>query len=417
MNQSKPSERSRFLALGLLTGLLAFAACSAPPQPITLRSAVDAASASNSNGDTNSNDANTGNGDATASSQQTSSSNGGSTTASSDTMQTADMSTASMSTTTTTEAQKFVPCTEQSEKCHPHRMILSDYALGKIIHVNLDDPSKDWDLEVPGGARDIQLIGDNKMLVSTVEWSNGPYGWHEVDLDTGKIVKSVVGLTSTVMSVQRLANGNTLLIGQNLLGGSGADIIETNDKKEIISRREFKGMENFRTVRRSRDGHFFVGNHRVMMEFTPDGKEVWRADGGAEPAYMALKLPNGERIMANGHGGKIFFFAPDGVTKTLTISLPDIDSTHSMTAFASGFALLPNGNIVTTNWAGSTKTHGNDGPQVAEYNRKGEVVWTWKQQANRISAIYAVLVLDNLDLSKPHDDTAGPLAPVQTPYP
>lgn len=36
---------------------------------------------------------------------------------------------------------RFNPCTEQSEKCHPHQMILADYALGKIVYVNLDDPS------------------------------------------------------------------------------------------------------------------------------------------------------------------------------------------------------------------------------------------------------------------------------------
>lgn len=132
---------------------------------------------------------------------------------------------------------------------------------------------------------------------------------------------------------------------------------------------------------------------------------------------MGLKLPSGERVVASGHGGKIYTYDAKTGEKIKTVSLPDIDSTHTMTAFASAFAILPNGNYVTTNWAGDSLTHGKDAPQVAEYTPDGKLVWTWKQQADRISSIYAVLVLDNLDLSKAHDDTNGPLEPVQLAYP
>ncbi|RZA25271.1 MAG: hypothetical protein EOP10_07390 [Proteobacteria bacterium] len=314
------------------------------------------------------------------------------------------------------EAPKFVPCTEQAEKCHPHQMILADLGMARLLYVNLDDPTKDWDTDIPGGVRDVQLIGDNKVLVGTIENSGGPYGWHEIDIATGKIVKSVTGLTGPVMSVQRLANGHTLLIGDSLLGGKGAVIVETNDKKEVLSKRELPG-QNFRTVRRSRDGHFFIGNGSNMIEYTVEGKEVWRADVGSQPAYMGLKLPSGERVVASGHGGKVFTYdAAMGKLKS-TITLPDIDSTKQLPAFASAFAILPNGNYVTTNWAGGSKTHGKDGPQVAEYTPEGKLVWSWAQDAKRISSVYAVLVLDNLDLSKAHDDTAGPLAPVTLAYP
>lgn len=311
---------------------------------------------------------------------------------------------------------KFVPCTEQAEKCSPHQMILADYAIGRVIYVNLDDPSKDWNLDVPGRCRDLQLIGDNKVLIGTGEGA-GPFGWHEVDIATGKIVKSVTGITGAVMSVQRVLGGNTLLIGPNLLGGQGAVVVEVNDKKEIVSKKQFPG-NNFRTVRRSFDGHFFIGNGSDMVEYTADGTEVWRSNVGAQPAYMGLKLPNGVRVIASGHGGKIFTYDAASGKVAKTVALPNIDSsaTH-MPAFASAFAILPNGNYVATNWSGSGPDHGKDGPQVQEYTPDGKVVWTWKQQADRISAIYAVLVLDNLDLSKPHDDSKGPLEPLSLAYP
>ena len=131
-------------------------------------------------------------------------------------------------------------------------------------------------------------------------------------------------------------------------------MVETNDKKEVVSKRQFPG-QNFRTVRRSRDGHFFIGNGSNMVEFSADGKEVWRADVEAQAAYMALKLPSGERVVASGHGGKIFTYDAKTGLKTKTVSLPDIDGTHTMTAFASAFAIIPNGSYVTTNWSGSTK--------------------------------------------------------------
>ncbi|RYZ89524.1 MAG: hypothetical protein EOP04_06610 [Proteobacteria bacterium] len=68
----------------------------------------------------------------------------------------------------------YVLCTKVEPECSPHRMILADYALGRVLHVNIDDPSKVWHLDIPGGVRDLQLIGGNKLLVGTVETGSGP---------------------------------------------------------------------------------------------------------------------------------------------------------------------------------------------------------------------------------------------------
>ncbi|RYZ92771.1 MAG: hypothetical protein EOP06_03245, partial [Proteobacteria bacterium] len=187
------------------------------------------------------------------------------------------------------ETPKFVACKEQTEKCHPHVFILADEPLRKILLVNLDDPSKDWDLDIPFGVRDLQLIGNGKVLVGTLD--NGG-GYHEVDIATGKIVKSVVGF-GAVGAVQRLANGNTLVMGENLNGESNSTVVlETDSTKKIINKYVFKGVTGGRMVRRTLAGTFLVGKagsgqKDFMLEMTKDGKEIWRAENNDWPAHMA----------------------------------------------------------------------------------------------------------------------------------
>ncbi|RYZ89523.1 MAG: hypothetical protein EOP04_06605 [Proteobacteria bacterium] len=230
-------------------------------------------------------------------------------------------------------------------------------------------------------------------------------------------MKSVLGVTGPILSVSRLPNGNTLLIGPNLLGLQGAVVVEINENKDIVSKRAFKG-NNFRTVRRTFDGHFLIGDGSNMVEYSIDGAEVWRTDVGSQPAYMGLKMTNGTRVVASGHGGKIRTYDASSGKPIKEVGLPDIDSSaQQMPAFASAFAILPNGNYVTTNWSGSAPDHGKDGPHVSEYTPEGKVVWTWKQQAENISAIYAVMILDNLDLNIAHDDRKGLLSPMSLNYP
>ncbi|RZA13989.1 MAG: hypothetical protein EOP10_28790, partial [Proteobacteria bacterium] len=152
------------------------------------------------------------------------------------------------------EKSKFVPCVDQTDKCHPHVFVMADEPLHKILLVNLDDPSKDWDLDVPGGARDLQLIGDNKVLVGTLD---GPGGYHEVDLTTGKILKSVTGFGG-VQAVQRLANGNTLVMGSGLDGGRGMVVLEVDGNKKILSKKEFPNVRDGRMVRQTKAGTFLM---------------------------------------------------------------------------------------------------------------------------------------------------------------
>jgi hypothetical protein len=65
--------------------------------------------------------------------------------------------------------------------------------------------------------------------------------------------------------------------------------------------------------------------------------------------------------------------------------------------FFSEYEILPNGNILTSNWQGHGTGNGGSGIQVIEFNPAGEVVWFWKQDPAQFSSIQGVQVLDGKD--------------------
>jgi len=315
------------------------------------------------------------------------------------------------------EPPKSKACVDQSEKCHPHAFIMADEPLRKILFVNLDNPSTNWELSMPGGARDLQLIGDGRVMVGTLD---GPGGYHEVDIATGKILKSVLGF-GAVGSVQRLKNGNTLLMGEGLNNSPGTVVLEVDPNKVIKNKYVFKDLRGGRMIRRTRAGTFLVGTGQAgkdgkdaMVEVDRTGKELLRLQNNDWPAHMALRMPNGDTVVASGHGKTLMIFDKRGMLKTTLggPSGPDADAVRPN--YSGQFSVLPNGNFLMTNWQGHETTHGRDGRQIIEYDASGKLVWWWKQQNEaKISSIHSVLVLDNLDLNQAYDDTNGMLEPLQ----
>lgn len=55
------------------------------------------------------------------------------------------------------------------------------------MHVDVDNPDNNWELDVRDGIQDFQLIGGNKLLVG-YKFS---FGYLEVDLESHKVVADV----------------------------------------------------------------------------------------------------------------------------------------------------------------------------------------------------------------------------------
>jgi hypothetical protein len=94
-----------------------------------------------------------------------------------------------------------------------HTLYMVDNGFNKLIFLNQKDASKNWTVSIPSGSRDLQLVANNKILVSH---GNGAA---EYDRTTG--VKGwSISTYSGVLTAQRLANGNTLVGWSRAASGS-----------------------------------------------------------------------------------------------------------------------------------------------------------------------------------------------------
>jgi hypothetical protein len=307
------------------------------------------------------------------------------------------------------------PCPETASDCHPKRFIVADDGLQKVSLVDIDDPSKDWDIAIPSTIWDLQLAGNNKLLVTTTE---GIGGYYEIDIEKGVITGSYLNL-GFVRSIQRLKNGNTLIAGENLGGAEGTVVVELDPSQTILEKKtvKFPKIRNSRVIRRTRDNTFLMGttidnqDEHVLMEMDEHGLEVNRFEVGKGPAHMGVRLPNGDTAVTSGRDLSLLIFDENAKLKT-TIKLENQQGKTEIAPFQAGyFQILSNKHYVLTNWQGKNINSGRKGRQLVEYNAKGKQVWTWKQDPKRFSSIAAVLVLDNLDITLLHDDSSGSLKP------
>lgn len=284
-------------------------------------------------------------------------------------------------------------------------LILCDEGNQRVEYVDLAKPSSGWQRSV-SGLRDIQLLGDNLLGVST------PTGYVELDLATGAVKKETKGFTN-VQSFRRLPNGNTVLG----IESNGTTLQELDDKNVAVSGHKvsFPSLTNFRLFRRTPQGTFLVGAGNKLAEVNWSQQTVWEMTfpGTNLYVYQGLKLANGNLAVSQGYGSTLLIVDPS--TKTTVTTLGGATQPEASTIvpnFYAGFQILANGHFVITNWEGHGAGNGTKGIQLLEYDESGKVVWKWKQDASIVSSLHHVIVLDGLDTMKLHDDVNGILAPV-----
>jgi hypothetical protein len=304
------------------------------------------------------------------------------------------------------------PASSLVEVGHPQRFIASVHGgnADKLVYVVVGDPKQNWELAVPDGIQDFQLIGNNKLLVGY----KFNFGYLEVDLATHKIdvqVRDFLTRDQAILtSVKRLASGHTLIMAQRLEGSAATDleVWEVDNDKKVYEKRTFKGCcGNLRVVRLTAEGHFLVGADSALVELDETGKEVARMTTGGSPTYMGLKTSDGSYYATNGHGGQLLAFASGGQRRV--VGGKGSASAQMVTIYQPGqFQILQNGHIVMTNW---TAENGGKGQQLVEYDPDGNLVWSWDDPAVRPQGLETLVVLDNLDLAVANDDRDGVLKP------
>jgi hypothetical protein len=285
-----------------------------------------------------------------------------------------------------------------------HEFIAIDEGHATLLHINESDQSKNWIVPIgQPAARDMQLIGENKVLIGH------HHGYTEFDLAMGRITKEFKSLAG-VTAVRRQPNGHTIIAGVDVAGAKGAAVLEldTNDKE--IHRAIFPG-DYVRLIRQTEQETYLMSCNDRIREGSRDGKYLREFPvEGFYHAWKSLRLPNGNLIVTAGYGAFVVELDPNG--KVLRkfggkASVPE----NVRPFFYAMFQLLPNGNIVLANWQGHGPGFGHSGVQLLEFNAAGEIVWSWSE-ADLISSLQGVLVLDGLDTTRLHDERDGIMKPV-----
>ena len=284
-----------------------------------------------------------------------------------------------------------------------HEFVCIDEGLGTLLHVNEREPRRGW--RVPIGqpqARDLQLIGENKILISH------HYGYTEFDLGNGKIVREFKALEG-VTTARRQSDGHTLVAGVNLAGITGVVVLELDSHDHEVHRAIFPG-DYVRLIRQTEQETYLMCCNDRIREGAPDGRYLREFPvNGFFHAWKALR--RGENLIVTaGYGA--FVVELDTAGKILR----KFGGKGSVPAevnpfFYAMFQLMPNGNIMLANWQGHGSGHGGQGVQLLEFNACGQIVWSWSQP-ELISSLQGLLVLDGLDTSKLHDERNGLMQPV-----
>lgn len=284
-----------------------------------------------------------------------------------------------------------------------HEFIAIDEGRATLLHIDERDESKNWIVPIgPPQARNLQLIGENKILIGH------HHGYSEFDIATGKILKEFKSLEG-VTAARRQPNGHTLIARVNSNGMIAVLVLELDANDREIQRALFPG-DYVRLIRQTNDGTYLMCCNNRIREGSRDGKYLREFPvAGFFHAWKALRLPNGNLNVSAGYGA--FMVELDASGKILRKfggkeSVPEKVNPF----FYAMFQLLPNGNIVVANWQGHGDNLGAKGIQLLEFDPAEKIVWSWSK-SELISSLQGVLVLDGLDTTKLHDERDGIMSP------
>jgi len=286
----------------------------------------------------------------------------------------------------------------------PHDMLLVDEQARQIHRVNVRSKEANWSRGFGGALiRDLQLIGDDRVLVSIEQ------GYAELDVKTGAVLKQIKSL-GRVETVRRTGDGHTWLG----MSGRGGEVKELDENDREVRSFKVKGGAFIKVMRHSGANTLFVGNRTEILEvdFTGSVLKRWRtSESGQSDAYLATRMPDGRVLMAGGKDRSFTVYDSAGkLIKKIGGVGSDLYKVTGGSSWA-GFQLLPNDDVVLSIWQG----HQGDGRgvQVVQFDLEGEIQWLWKHDPQLIKSLHGVIVLDGLDTSKLHDSLHGYLAPVE----
>jgi hypothetical protein len=265
-----------------------------------------------------------------------------------------------------------------------HSFVCTDYT-GGLVCIISDEGKLLWDYPALN-CNDLWVLPNGNLLFNTGR------GVKEVTRDK-KIVFNYQS-ESEIYACQRLASGDTF-IGEC----SSGLLLEVTPSGQIVKKIKLlpdgiDGGHGFmRNARKLANGNYLVAHYGLdkVSEYDPDGRIVREIPVKAGP-HSVIRLPNGNTLIAysdhNGDPGIVEVDVADKIVWQLTKNeLPGIEL-----KFMTGIEILPDGNLVCTNWVG----HHPEGKvtHAFEITRDKKLVWVYSDQSV-LKTMSSILILDS----------------------
>jgi outer membrane protein assembly factor BamB len=289
-------------------------------------------------------------------------------------------------------------------QAHPgHRVLAADRSTGKMAIVGKDG-TIEWTYENKHDVHDMHMLANGNILThinhttvveinprKEVVWK---YESKPKEYYTGKV---------EVHAFQRLENGNTMIAESG-----NCRIIEVDSKGKIVKQFPLvvQNKHPHRDTRMARvlnDGHYLVCHEAdgAVREYNSSGKLIWEyfldlgnrkksdghgPEGHGTEVYGAIRLKNGNTLIAGGNNNRIIEVTPD---KKINWQIDQKELPGITLAWVTTLQQLPNGNLIIGNCHA-----GPENPQLIEVTRGKKVVWTFKDFKNFGNNLATAVVLD-----------------------
>jgi hypothetical protein len=308
---------------------------------------------------------------------------------------------------------------ELAPVAQPRELLVGDEGNSALHYLNAASPDRNWSYRGPG--RDLQLIGKNRVLRSH------PQGYVELDLERGAVLRevSIAGIPGGVESARRLANGNTVIIGN---GAGGVFLWEIgSDNRVLTNHRVFcEGIDKARLVRQTAEGTFLfcseTEGRSIIHEahWTTGARALFEvpSDVAADSMVKAVRISADVITVSTGYAASLLRI-DTAQKKVLQIlggkaqpSPPEYARPLSP-FFFSGYQMFASGDYLISNWQGHSAAKNEQGYQLLRYDREGRLLWSFDQTAYPfVSSLNNVIALDGLDVQRLHDEPRGILVPI-----
>jgi hypothetical protein len=266
------------------------------------------------------------------------------------------------------------------------------------------DGKVEWETECKYNSHDIHLLPNGNFLLHT-----GPATVTEMTPKKEVVwkyqAKPKEGYKGRVEvhAFQRLDDGNTLVAESG-----NRRIVEVDKDGKIVKEipltvKTPDPHRDTRMVRKLPGGTYLVCHEGdgAVREYDAAGKVIWeyKLDLGGRPrspghgpeghgteVYGALRLANGNTVIAGGNNNRVLEVNKDG---KVVWSIDQKELPGITLAWVTTLHALPNGNLIVGNCHA-----GPDNPQLFEVTRDKKVVWTFKNHAVFGNSLAAAHVLD-----------------------